>query len=284
MQHAFVSGVTAPAEYRGDGWWFVVRGQEALVQGDHQAPTIPRVGGPAALGVVPLHPPQYLGVLGELPCYACEVAAEVEPPVGMVFAPVRGLYGRLADTLYAVAGKAVQIVAWDRTHQYCGRCGTKTDYVPGERATRCPACGLMNFPRLSPAVIVRINRGPELLLARGHSFPDAFYSILAGFVEPGESLEEAVRREVVEEVGVTISDLRYYASQPWPFPNSLMLGFTAIYAGGEIRVQEQELADAHWFRWDALPRIPPPPSIARRLIDAFVAEQRGAGGGPLASR
>jgi len=280
MQGAFtfVAGITPPTpltSFAGAAWWFIVRGQELLVQGTNAETTVPRIDAPAALGLLPLHAPQYLGALDGVPCYSAEVAPMSDAPAGMTFAPLRGLYGQLPDVLFAIAGKAVQIVAWDRTHQYCGRCGSHTEYLPGERATRCPNCRLMFFPRLSPAVIVRINRGPELLLARAHSFPSAFYSILAGFVEPGESLEEAVAREVMEEVGVTITDLRYVASQAWPFPNSVMLGFTATYAGGEVEVDGHELVDARWFRWDDLPRIPPPPSIARRLIDAFIAERRG---------
>jgi len=288
MQGTFISGVVAlPAADMGANtpqWWFLVRNGEVLVRPEgggergerHEAVSVPRAESVAALGLLTLHPPQYLGALDGVACWSAEVGRDAAPPDGMRFAPLRGLYGRLPDDLFTIAGKAVQIVAWDRTHQYCGRCGTHTEYLVGERATRCPACGLVSYPRMSPAVIVRINRGPELLLARGHAFMNGMYSILAGFVEPGESLEEAVAREVMEEVGVTLTDIRYYASQPWPFPNSLMLGFTAAYAEGEITIDPGELADAQWFRWDALPRIPPPPSIARRLIDAFVATQGSA--------
>jgi NAD+ diphosphatase len=141
----------------------------------------------------------------------------------------------------------------------------------GERAKRCPACNLHAWPRVSPAVIARVTRGNEILLARGRRFPDPIYSVLAGFVDPGESLEEAVVREIREEVGVEVTDLCYFGSQPWPFPHSLMVGFTARWAGGEIRIDEEELVDAAWFDVDALPPVPPRLSIARRLIDDFVA-------------
>ncbi len=238
MQGTFISGVVAPTAHHDKAWWFLVRGGELLVRlesdGQREAVSVPRAVSITPLGFLTLHPPQYLGALDDVPCWSAEVGRDAVAPEGMQFAPLRGLYGRLSDDLFTIGARPVQIVAWDRTHQYCGRCGTHTEYLAGERATRCPACGLVNYPRMSPAVIVRINRGPELLLAQGNGFANGMYSILAGFVEPGESLEEAVAREVREEVGVALTDIRYFASQPWPFPNSLMLGFTATYAGGEI--------------------------------------------------
>jgi NAD+ diphosphatase len=132
----------------------------------------------------------------------------------------------------------------------------------------------MCFPRLSPAIIVRITKGELILLARNHRFPTGRFSVLAGFVEPGETLEEAVAREVREEVGIRVRNIRYFDSQPWPFPNSLMLGFTAEYAEGELVIQEDELDEAHWFGRDELPDLPPAISIARRLIDDFVGNQQ----------
>jgi NAD+ diphosphatase len=161
-------------------------------------------------------------------------------------------------------------VEWSRTHRFCGRCGTATEQSPGERAKRCPACGLLAFPRLAPAVITLVERGDEVLLANGVSFGAPTYSCLAGFVEPGENLEEAVRREVGEEVGVQLGDVRYFASQPWPFPHSLMVGFQATWAAGEIEIDPEEIVDAGWFRADAMPLIPPGLSIARWLIDDWL--------------
>ncbi len=210
--------------------------------------------------------PLYLGTLDGRHCWS--VGVDVD---GDGFVDLRMLYGSVDETTWTVAGRAVQLVAWERTHRYCGRCGTPTEPAPGERAKRCPACGLLAFPRLAPAVIVLVTRGDdEMLLARNANFPVAMYSTIAGFVEPGETLEEAVRREVKEEVGVELDDVRYVASQPWPFPHSLMLGFTARWAGGDIEIDGREIADAQWFHRDALPMIPPPMSIARRLIDSFV--------------
>ena len=181
-----------------------------------------------------------------------------------------GLYGRVDDLRWTLAGRAVQLVDWDRTTRFCGRCGTATEPMPGERARRCPSCGLLAFPRLAPAVITLIERDGEALLARGRAFPVPMYSCIAGFVEPGETMEEAVHREVHEEVGVSITDVRYISSQPWPFPHSLMIGFEATWAGGDIVIDEKEIVDAQWFRADDLPMIPPGMSIARTLIDRWL--------------
>ena len=205
---------------------------------------------------------------------AVELENEAPAPAGFEFSGLRELFGRLDETSMAMAGRAVQIVAWARTHQYCGQCGTLAQPRPSERALACPSCGLLSFPRLSPAIIVRIERGNQLLLAHNHRFPKGRYSIIAGFVEPGETLEEAVEREVEEEVGIQIRDIEYFASQPWPFPNSLMLGFTAKYAGGEICLNDGELSHADWFSADNLPDLPPSISISRHLIDAFLENHR----------
>ena len=213
----------------------------------------------------------YLGRMDDVDCYAVDLQSDAVPE-GTTLEGLRGLYGRLPDEQYSVAGRAVQILLWDKTHRFCGRCGTATVNAPGERAKLCPQCGLLNFPRLSPAVIMLIQRGEdEFLLARNRAFADGFFSVLAGFVEPGESLEEAVAREVREEVDLEIRDIRYFGSQPWPFPHQLMIGFTAHYASGEIRPQADEIVEAAWYsRTGELPRLPGKLSIARRLIDAFI--------------
>lgn len=190
----------------------------------------------------------------------------------MAFKGLREMFGFLEDDLLGLAGRANQIVNWDQAHQFCGRCGKKMTYKEDERAKICPSCDLINYPRISPAIIVAVIRDNKILLARSPRFPASFYSVLAGFVEPGESLEECVAREVKEEAGVDIKNIRYFGSQPWPFPDSLMVGFTADYAGGEILMDKTEILDAGWFAADNLPQIPGKISIARRLIDWF-AEQ-----------
>jgi NAD+ diphosphatase len=195
-------------------------------------------------------------------------------PEGMGFKDLRQVYGLLEEDLFVLGGRAVQIVEWDRTHQYCGRCGSRTHTKEKERAKVCPQCGLHSFPRLSPAIIVAVTRGEEILLARSAHFPQGMFSVLAGFVEPGETIEECVVREVKEEVGITVGNIRYFGSQPWPFPNSLMLGFTAEYVGGELALDPTEIAEAGWFRADSLPSIPGRISIAGRLIKWFLEKSR----------
>lgn len=208
----------------------------------------------------------FVGLLDGRPVWAVDVDDDPDAAV-----PLMGLWGQVDDVTWTVAGRAVQLVEWDRTHRYCGRCATPTELVHGERARRCPACGLLAFPRLAPAMIVLVTRDDgRALLARGARFPVPMWSCLAGFVEPGETCEEAVHREVLEEVGIRVTDVEYWGSQPWPFPHSLMLGFTASHAGGDIACDPVEIAEADWYAPDDLPPIPPAMSIARRMIDDWV--------------
>jgi NAD+ diphosphatase len=225
------------------------------------------------MGLEPLRE-QYLGTLGDTHCFACEIGLDSTAPEGWSWSGLRGLFGLVDDSLFALAGRAVQIVDWDRSHQYCGRCGTPTQIKGSERARQCPACGQVHYPRLAPAVMALVRRGDELLLARSPHFPPGMHSALAGFVEPGESLEQCLHREVKEEVGVEVTNLRYFSSQPWPFPHSLMIAFTCDYAGGLLTPQPDEIEAAQWFTLDALPVLPNPISIARRLIDATIAQMR----------
>jgi NAD+ diphosphatase len=207
---------------------------------------------------------------------ALAVPDDVVLPEPLAVVGLREGFALLGEAGFLAAGAATQVLEWATTHRYCGRCATPTERVPGERCMRCPACGLLSYPRIAPAVIVLVRRGAEALLARGARFPLPFFSTLAGFVEIGETLEDTVAREIREEVGIEVNDVRYFGSQPWPFPHSLMVGFTARWAGGDVRPDEKEILEAHWFRADALPSIPPRLSIARRLIDAWLDEVRGA--------
>lgn len=188
-------------------------------------------------------------------------------PDGWRAAGLRAWFGALDDATLAIAMRAVQVLEWDRTHRFCGACGSPTEALGHERARRCAGCGLTAYPRICPAMMALVTRGRQLLLARGVNFPPGRYSALAGFLEAGESIEEAVVREVREEVGVDVGAMRYFGSQSWPFPNSLMIAFEAEYAGGELRADPAELADAQWFDVDALPQLPPRLSIARALIE-----------------
>jgi len=217
-----------------------------------------------------------IGVLEGRKCWAAELATDAEPPKGAVFRDLRGLFSGMSEDFFRMAGRAKQIVEWNAAHRFCGRCGGETEPVPGELAKRCTWCGMLHYPRLSPAIIVLVRDGSRVLLARSPGFPESMYSVLAGFVEPGESVEEAIRREVREEVGIEVTNLRYFGSQPWPFPNSLMIGFTTEYAGGELEIDPTEIEDAGWYEPGGFPQLPPKVSIARAMIDGFVA-QHGQG-------
>jgi NAD+ diphosphatase len=207
------------------------------------------------------------------PCYAADVDALPEIPSGEA-ASLRAIFLLGGAETFALAGRATQLLDWQSHHRYCGKCGNATLRQADEYAMRCPACGLIVYPRISPAVMVLVRDGDRLLLARSPHFKPAVFSALAGFVEPGETLEECVAREVREEVGIEIANLRYFHSQPWPFPNSLMVAFFADYAGGEITPDPKEIEAADWFAPEALPLLPDPVSISRRLIDAALQEMR----------
>lgn len=183
----------------------------------------------------------------------------------------------IEDAPADMLGTAFQVHQWWRDHRYCGRCGEVTALHPVERAKWCESCGIPWYPRVAPCVIVVIRRGDQLLLARSSRVKRHFFSLIAGFVEPGENIEAAVAREVKEETGLDVSNIRYQASQPWPFPHQLMLGFFADYAGGELVLQEDEIAEADWYRPGELPPVPPATTIAGRLIQAMVREITGQG-------
>lgn len=222
-----------------------------------------------ALGIS-LEESRAVGRLGEGYCRALGVAADTaEPAGGFVFRPLRSLFDTLDPHLMAVAGRAFQIAEWARTHRFCGTCGGPMEAVAGERCMRCAACGHAAYPRISPAMMVLVKKGDAILLARNALSPTGRFSALAGFLEAGESVEDAVHREVHEEVGLRVRDLRYFGSQSWPFPHSLMIAFTAEWESGEIVVDPREIAEARWYGpGDTLPPIAPAISIAGDLIAA----------------
>ncbi|MBN7797683.1 NAD(+) diphosphatase [Parahaliea mediterranea] len=214
---------------------------------------------------------QFVGYWHERPCYAVEINADADlDPMRYHRGNLYHILGRVEEPVFAMAGRAAQLLAWERDHQFCGRCGRPMEADLGERAMRCPPCGTINYPRISPCIIVLVTRGEELLLARNANFPRPMYSTLAGFIEAGETAEETLAREVREEVGVEVRNIRYFGSQSWPFPNQLMLGYFADYAGGDIVCDPVEIADARWFHYRDLPQVPPPSSVAGQLIRHYI--------------
>lgn len=269
----YVAAVHAEGEPRASSLCFAFQQNSLLVDEEGGGSRLPGLASLTALGSASLRC-LYLGTLGERSCYAYEYAQGIPAPQNMAWRGLRGLYGRLDDSLFALAGRALQFVDWDRTHQFCGRCGKPTQHRQHERARECPDCGLIAYPRIAPAVMCLVRRDQRILLARSPRFAPGMYSALAGFVEPGESLEQCLAREVYEETGIRIANARYFASQPWPFPHSLMIAFVADYAGGEITPEPGEIEDAQWFDIHALPQLPNRISIARRLIDGVLAQMR----------
>jgi len=257
----------------GDVLYFAIRGRDLLVRQDGARAQVPDAAAWASLGLTALREID-LGVAAA-GAIAVEVADDARPPDGMVFENLRHLHALLDRVPLGLACRAVQIVEWDRGNQFCPRCAGPVERVAGEFAKRCPRCATSAYPRLSPAVIVLVERDDRVLLARNARFPLPMYSTLAGFVEPGETIEETVHREIREEAGIEVEGLRYFGSQPWPFPDSLMLAFTARHAGGELSPDPSELSDARWFELDDLPMVPPRISIARQLIDDWVRRQGG---------
>jgi NAD+ diphosphatase len=254
--------------------WFAFHGEHLLVSLVEDSAEVPLATGLEEFGVDVTFR-QEIGLLNGHRCWAAEVSPNTKAPKGMVFRDLRRLFSGVNEEFFRMAGRAKQIIGWHATHRFCGRCGAETGPVAGEMAKKCTRCGMLYYPRLSPAIIVLVRDRSRVLLARSPNFPPGMYSALAGFVEPGEALEEAIRREVNEEVGVEIANVQYFGSQPWPFPNSLMIGFTADYAGGEVRVEPTEIEDANWYAVDDLPMVPPRISIARAMIDHFIEECGG---------
>lgn len=248
------------------GWWFVLRGREVLLDAD----------GDILCGASPLVPTvgrvQRLGELDGLPCYAVDLPGDAAAPAGAVFVDPKPQLDRLTQRAGSMLARALEIAEWDRSHRFCGACGAPTVQRGAAIARVCTneACRREHFPRVSPVVIVAVERGDEILLGRSHHFPPGLYSVLAGFVDAGESAEEAAHREIFEETRLQIGDLRYFASQPWPFPHSLMLGYQARYVSGEIVCAPDEIEDAAFFRFDRLPSaFPLRATVAHWLIRDF---------------
>jgi NAD+ diphosphatase len=273
MSKDFMPSIVAPDLRDPDAYWFVFSGYRLLVKSAGDAVSLPVTKEIDALNLNMDHT-LYLGRYRGRPCYAAEGEFSGESSTEAAFQELRNLFERLEHELYEIALRGVHLVKWEKSCQYCSQCRAALKSKTDIRAKECPECGRLEFPRLSPAMIVLIEKGDTLLLARSSRFPGAFFSVLAGFVEPGESLEDAVHREVREETGINLKNIAYFGSQPWPFPDSLMIGFTAKYESGEIVVDKEEIVEAGWYRADNLPLIPGKLSIARQLIDWFVEKHQ----------
>ncbi len=262
---------TAVLDPQNPDGWAVVRGREGSLRDDNGV-LFPREWlKRQELDVLAEHG---IGHLDGEPVYLLELQGSADVP-GCGWQGLRSFMLEGDAATYRMLGYAAQIGTWAREHRFCGSCGQPMTQVHLERAMYCGPCDLRSYPRISPSMIVLVTRGDEVLLARSPRFVPGVYSTLAGFAEPGESAEHCLIREVREEVQVEVRNIQYVGSQCWPFPHSLMLGFHAEYAGGEIVPQPDEIEDAQWFSIHALPPLPASRSIARHLIDLYVARRLG---------
>ena len=272
MNSRYTPSHTAPESRDEPALWFAFRKAELLVCESGNDTALPCCVQLGEHGIDPKRP-QYLGVYDGKHCYAVEINESAQLPEGWRAIGLRDAFAVLDPEVGALSGRAYQILEWDRNHRFCGRCGTETVQRTDERSRACPSCRMTTYPPVSPAVMVLIiDGGRRVLLGRKQGWAPGRYSALAGFVEPGEMLEDTVVRETREEVGVEVKNIRYFSSQPWPFPHSLMIAFTAEYAGGEVRPDGVEIEEARWFDVDELPNLPPSISISRRLITTISAE------------
>lgn len=266
----FLSAVNPPTSRSAEQLWLIYRGRQIAVHPERGIVPGPDREAEVAASIV-----HYLGRHDDLDVFAADVAASGSAPQGLEFRELFSLYGTMSEEIQKLTGRAIQVLEWDRTHRFCGSCGTETVPADAERARVCPSCRLQFFPRVAPSMIVSVERENEILLARSPRFPPKVWSVLAGFVEPGESAEDTVHREVFEETGVYVRNIRYFGSQPWPHPHSLMLGFQADYAGGDIRIDGIEITEAGWFSADETPGLFRGNfSIAQWLIRDFVARNQ----------
>ena len=270
----FESLVRPPANASRDEAWFFIRLPEGFVCTSEQGIPRPLSGDELRWLDMEVISEHYLGEHRGRSIYAVEARGGV--PEGYAVAGLRDWRGRVEPSVFYLAGRAQQIIDWHNEHRFCGRCGSAMGDHPRDRAKQCPDCGLISYPKLAPSIIVLVTRGREMLLARNANWPQNMFSTLAGFVEPGESIEQTLHREVLEEVGLKVKNLKYCGSQSWPFPNSLMLGFRAEYEAGEIVCQDEEIAEARWFDVDDLPNAPPKTAISRWLIDDFIEQVRAS--------
>lgn len=256
-----------------DTQWFLFDKRRLLVKFSNDKVSIPTAEDIKVLGLQ-TEPSLYLGTLDNHLCFTGYLDSHIELPDQFRFEELRSLFGQIDDYSYLLSGRAVHILDWYQNHRYCGKCGTLNDDKADERAKICPSCGTIVYPTICPAIIVAVEKGDSILLAHAAHFANNMYSVIAGFVEPGETLEDCVKREIKEEVGLEVKNIQYFGSQPWPYPNSLMIGFTAEYVSGNITIDQKEIDDAGWFTVHNLPQLPKSISISRSLIDEFIKKNQ----------
>lgn len=271
MSDQYQALIVPPADRSEPALWFAFHRGELLIAQSESKARLPHCRDLSELGLSSVRS-LYLGTYGDKHCYVSELAHADTLPDGHELQGLRAVFGIVDEKLALLAGRAFQIMEWDRNHQYCSRCGTPTEARREERSRVCPKCKYTTYPPISPAIMILITRGREILLARKKEWPQGRFSALAGFVEPGETLEDTVRRETREEVGVEITNLRYFGSQPWPFPHQLMIAFTADYASGEVTPDGVEIEEARFFDAEQLPNLPAGISISRRMINAVTTK------------
>lgn len=270
LQHPFIPGNSLHKENKSSpGYLFLFFEGKIFVENEHGTLKIPF----NSINKIPKDAIEYrkfIGTYCSTPCYAIELNTTNLHTEPFVLANLRDLFGTISDDLFSLAGKSKQILSWHLENKFCGKCGNQMIENNKELAKQCPTCTHIAYPRISPVVIMTIERDNEILLGRSAHFPKGMYSPLAGFVEAGETLEEAVVREIDEEASIKVSDIRYVTNQSWPFPHSLMIGFRTKYKSGDINIDTNELEDARWFHIDDLPALPSQISISRYLIEMFI--------------
>jgi NAD+ diphosphatase len=250
------------------GFRVVLQGSSLLVPAVSPQALLP--DGPLPSGIVPESEPLRIGLWQGKPLRAVRIAPGGILPVEYEALPFQGPDARLDNTLATIAGRAAQILHWERRSRFCSHCGGELVRIPASWGKRCPPCGDEHFPHIHPCIIVLVRRGAELLLIRNAAWNTGRFSLVAGFVDFGESLEECVQREVREETGIDVTNIRYVGSQCWPFPSQQMIGFLADYSDGEIKPDGVEVVEAHWFHEDAFPMSPGGKrSISRWIIDTY---------------
>ncbi len=264
----FIPGLISESNITDKSYLFIFNDNKLLVKMKEDMAAIPHLN---ELMDVELEYSEaiHFGTLNANDCYFAETF-ENTLPKDYSFIELRQLSFVLGEETFLLSSRALHLLRWLKNNKYCSKCGTPVKIKQDENAVICPECGFITYPRISPAIIVAVVKDGQLLLAHNSRFKNGMYSVIAGFVEPGETFEGCVEREVKEEVGIKVKNIKYFGSQPWPFPDSLMVGFTAEYAEGEIKVDENEIDAADWFKVEQVPKIPTSGSIARKLIEWFI--------------